>query len=103
MTPHTKYEKTSTDYAGRDEKNWQNKLQPRFTYPKPSWTSPEFFSSLSSGQMDSHCILACMNIFSVHLLLQELFSWLTPLHDLFPLSSWDIDNSHDALETKCFW
>ena len=36
--------------------------------------------------MDSHCILACMNIFSVCLLLQDFFSRLTPLHDFFPLS-----------------
>ena len=41
--------------------------------------------------MDSHCILACMNIFSVHLLLLEFFSRLTLLHDFF--SSLCIDNT----------
>ena len=67
---------------------WACKLQPRFTCPKPSRTSPKTFCGLSSGQMDSHCILASsMNIFSFHLLLQEIFLWLIPLHYFFPLST----------------
>ena len=36
--------------------------------------------------MDSHYILACTNIFFLHLLLQEFFLRLTPLHYFFPLS-----------------
>ena len=77
------------------------KLQPRFTYPKPFRTSPNFYSSLSSGQMDSHCILACMNIFSVHLLLLEFFSRLTLLHDFF--SSLCIDNTFTRIYILCLF